>query len=82
MPLLTAGALRQLASSCLDAAVPQTGPLPGAYHRRALPVLERRLRSGELALAAALDELDTATIELDPALLVNVNSQEELAGLT
>ncbi len=82
MPLLTAGALRQLASSCLDAAVPQTGPLPGAYHRRALPVLERRLRFGELALAAALDELDTATIELDPALLVNVNSQEALAGLT
>jgi len=82
MPLLTAGALRQLASSCLDAAVPQTGPLPGAYHRRALPVLERRLRSRRLALAAALDELHTATIELDPALLVNVNSQEELARLT
>ena len=58
------------------------GPLPGAYHRRALPVLERRLQSGELALAAALDELDTATIELDPALLVNVNSEEELARLT
>ena len=53
MPLLTSGALRQLASSCVDAAVPQTGPLPGAYHRRALPVLERRLRSGELALAAS-----------------------------
>jgi molybdopterin-guanine dinucleotide biosynthesis protein A len=82
MPLLTAGALRQLASSCMDAAVPQTGPLPGAYHRRALPVLERRLQSGELALAGALDALDTATVELDPALLVNVNSQEELAGLT
>ena len=46
MPLLTAGALRQLASACRDAAVPQTGPLPGAYHRRALPVLERRLESG------------------------------------
>ena len=83
MPLLTAGALRQLASSCLDAAVPQTGPLPGAYHRRALPVARAAAPSpGELALAAALDELDTATIELDPALLVNVNSQEELAGLT
>ena len=82
MPLLTAGALRELASSCIDAAVPQTGPLPSAYHRRALPVLERRLQSGELVLAAALDELDTATIELDPALLVNVNSEEELARLT
>jgi molybdopterin-guanine dinucleotide biosynthesis protein A len=82
MPLLTAGALRQLASFCSGATVPQTGPLPGAYHRRALPVLERRLRCGELALAAALDELDTATIQLEPALLVNVNSQEELARLT
>jgi molybdopterin-guanine dinucleotide biosynthesis protein A len=82
MPLLSAGALRQLASACSDAAVPQTGPLPGAYHRRALPLLERRLRSGKLALAAALDDLDTATIQLDPALLVNVNSQEELARLT
>jgi molybdopterin-guanine dinucleotide biosynthesis protein A len=82
MPLLTAGALRQLASACRDAAVPQTGPLPGAYHRRALSVLERRLDVGALRLAAALDDLDTATVALDPALLVNVNSQEELARLT
>lgn len=82
MPLLTAEALRELASGCRDAAVPQTGPLPGAYHRRALPVLERRLHAGELALSAALEHLDAATIRLDPALLVNVNSQEELARLT
>ena len=32
-------------------------------------------RDGELALSAALDELDTATVELDPQLLVNVNTR-------
>src|SRR5262245_30373890 len=42
-PALTVDALHRLAAACRDAAVPQTGPLPGAYHRRALPVLERRL---------------------------------------
>lgn len=82
MPLLTADVLRRLASACRDASVPQTGPLPGAYHRRALPVLERRLEAGDLTLAAALGELDTVTVELDPELLVNVNSQEDLARLT
>jgi molybdopterin-guanine dinucleotide biosynthesis protein A len=82
MPLLTAAVLATLASACRDAAVPQTGPLPGAYRRRALPVLEQRLHAGELALAGALDDLDAATVELDPALLMNVNSQEELARLT
>jgi molybdopterin-guanine dinucleotide biosynthesis protein A len=82
MPRLTPAALRRLAEACRDAAVPQTGPLPGAYHRRGLPVLARRLAAGELTLAAALDELDTATVEVDPELLANVNTQDELAGLT
>jgi molybdopterin-guanine dinucleotide biosynthesis protein A len=81
-PLMTGDALRELADACLDAAVPSTGPLPGAYRRRALPVLERRIASGELALAAALEELETAIAELDPKLLVNVNSPEALAALT
>src|SRR5438034_10785546 len=35
--------LRELADKCLDAAVPQTGPLPGAYLKSALPVLEAHL---------------------------------------
>jgi molybdopterin-guanine dinucleotide biosynthesis protein A len=82
MPLLTTPALRQLVAACRDAAIPQTGPLPGAYRRSALPVLERRLAQGELTLAEALDELDAATVELDPRLLVNVNTQDELAELT
>jgi molybdopterin-guanine dinucleotide biosynthesis protein A len=82
MPLLTGEMLRRLAAACRDASVPQTGPLPGAYHRRALPALERRLEAGDLTLAAALGELATVTVELDPELLVNVNSQEDLARLT
>ena len=82
MPLMTSEALRVLAGACRDAAVPRTGPLPGAYRRRALSVLERRLDAGELVLAAALDELDTALVELDPAQLTNVNTRSDLAGLT
>jgi molybdopterin-guanine dinucleotide biosynthesis protein A len=82
MPLLRAEALRELAAACRDAAVPPTGPLPGAFRKSALSVLERRLLEGKLTLAAALDELETATVELDPAQLVNVNAQEDLARLT
>jgi molybdopterin-guanine dinucleotide biosynthesis protein A len=82
MPLLTPASLRQLAEACRDAAVPTTGPLPGAYRTRALPVLERRLNAGELALRDALEELDAETVELDPELLVNVNTQADLARLT
>jgi molybdopterin-guanine dinucleotide biosynthesis protein A len=44
-------------------------------------VLERRLEAGELALRDALVELDTVTVDVDPALLVNVNAPEELAAL-
>jgi molybdopterin-guanine dinucleotide biosynthesis protein A len=79
LPLVTDDALEALASACSgDAAVPQTGPLPGAYRRSALPVLERRLRTGELALAAALDELETRVVRLDPVVLANVNHPQDL----
>jgi molybdenum cofactor guanylyltransferase len=79
LPLVTDAALQVLASACTgDAAVPQTGPLPGAYRRSALPILERRLRAGELALAAALDELETCVVEVDPSALVNVNYPKDL----
>ena len=78
-PALTADALRALAAVCRDAAVPQTGPLPGAYRRRSLPVLERRLADGELRLRDALAELDAAEVELPAELLANVNRPGELA---
>jgi molybdopterin-guanine dinucleotide biosynthesis protein A len=80
-PLLTAAALRELGDACADAAVPATGPLPGAYGKGALPVLERRLEAGELSLRGALAELETVTVPLDSALLANVNAPEELAAL-
>ena len=81
MPLLTPALLLELADACADSAVPQTGPLPGAYSKRALPVLERRLAEGRFALREALDELDTKRLELNDSLLVNVNTKDELRRL-
>jgi len=73
-PTLTRDALLQLACECRDAAVPRTGPLPGAYRRSALPVLERRLAAGELRLRDALAELDVAVVDLPEVVLANVNA--------
>jgi molybdopterin-guanine dinucleotide biosynthesis protein A len=77
-PLVGELELRALTAACRDAAVPQTGPLPGAYRRSAMSVLERRLAAGELALRDALKELETAVVELDEIRLVKVNTPEEL----
>ncbi len=81
VPAITADALHALASACRDAAVPQTGPLPGAYRRSALPALERALAEGRLALHAVLEELDVATVPLDEAVLTNVNTPDDLRRL-
>jgi nicotine blue oxidoreductase len=79
-PLITADALRGLAGGCgdCDVAVPQTGPLPGAYRKRALAALE----SGELSIRRAIEPLDVVVVELDPALLVNVNTPDDLRGIS
>jgi molybdopterin-guanine dinucleotide biosynthesis protein A len=78
-PRITAQALLTLADGCrnADAAVPQTGPLPGAYRKQALPALE----SGERSIRRALAHLDVAVVELDPALLLNVNRPQDLRRL-
>lgn len=81
VPGLCAEHLLALAAQCTDAAVPQTGPLPGAYRRTALPVLERRLAAGSLTLREALEELDARTVELEPAALLNVNTPADLQRL-
>jgi molybdopterin-guanine dinucleotide biosynthesis protein A len=81
VPFATDELVRKLGEACREAAVPPSGPLPGAYSRAALPVLERRLAARELALRDALAELDAVTVELDPAQLVNVNAPDELAAL-
>ena len=80
MPLVAAELLRTLADAVEghDAAVPQTGPLPGAYRRTVLPVLERRIASGDFALHAALGELRTRVLQLDEAALRNVNEPGDL----
>jgi molybdopterin-guanine dinucleotide biosynthesis protein A len=81
-PRIEPETLRRLADACTaDAAVAQTGPLPGAYRRSALPALEQALAGGDLALHRALARLDTVRIEVDPAQLVNVNTPAQLAAL-
>lgn len=77
-PAMTPEALRALGDACTGAAVPQVGSLPGAYAKSALPVFERQLERGELALHAALAELDVQTVELDPAVLRDVDLPGDL----
>jgi len=81
VPLVGEQELRRLAAACREAAVPQTGPLPGAYRRSALPVLERRLQAGELALYRAVEELDVVRVPIEEELLTNVNTPEDLRAL-
>jgi molybdopterin-guanine dinucleotide biosynthesis protein A len=73
--------LRDLGNACRDAAVTQTGPLPGAWAKSALPLLERRLLSGELSLHGAYAELDVARLLVDESLLADADTPEELARL-
>ena len=82
-PLVDAAVLHRLAGACAgaDAAVPQTGPLPGSYRRTALPALQRRLAAERLSLRDALRDLDTRTIALDVSRLVNVNTVDDLQSL-
>jgi len=82
-PLVTVELLHTLADACAgaDAAVPQTGPLPGAYRKTALPALQRRLAAERLSLREALAELDARTVDLEEALLANVNARADLECL-
>jgi molybdopterin-guanine dinucleotide biosynthesis protein A len=81
MPLVSAELLRRLADEVEghDVAVPPTGPLPGAYRKSALPVLEARLAAGELALYRALEELSVRVVETEEEELRNVNTPADLA---
>lgn len=77
MPLLTPAALLELAGACREAAVAQVGPLPCAVARRALPAFE----TGERRLRTVLAGLDTARVELEDGVLVNVNTRADLDTL-
>ena len=80
-PSITPALLRKLAAACADAAAPEASPLPAAFRRSALPVLERRLAEQRLALHEALDELRAVRLPVDEALLTNVNTPDELRRL-
>ena len=73
-PLVTPALLRRLGDAV---AVPQTGPLPGAYSKAMLSELERRLAVGELSLRG----VNRVVLELDAHLLANANTVEELLQL-
>jgi len=80
-PLVTPDLLASLADACADAAVPQTGPLPGAYRRSALSELERALVSRRLSIRDALTELRTVVVPCEETLLANVNTSADLQRL-
>jgi molybdenum cofactor guanylyltransferase len=77
-PFVTVEVLHSFGAACRDAAVTAGGPLPGAWARSALPVLERRVREGRLALVRAYDELDVATVDVAGELVADVDTPEAL----
>ncbi len=70
-PLVTTDLLRDLAEAV---AVPQTGPLPGAYTRQMLPELEARVQRGDLSLRG----VNPTVVEVEETLLLNTNTRTEL----
>ena len=75
LPLVTPGALSALGDA---GAVPgERIPLPGAYPRSLLPVLEARVAAEELSLRG----VNPATCELPEGLLVDVDTPDALARL-
>jgi molybdopterin-guanine dinucleotide biosynthesis protein A len=81
-PRVTPELLRALGEACHDAAVPQTGPLPGAWAKSALPLLEQRLAEGPLALYRTYGDLDVVEVEVDPALVADVDTPDDLPQLS
>jgi CTP:molybdopterin cytidylyltransferase MocA len=77
---MTPDAVRALGDACKDVAVPTSGPLPGAWAKSALPLLEERLANGPLALYRAYDELDVVTVALDPAVVADIDTPGDLTA--
>jgi molybdenum cofactor guanylyltransferase len=73
-PLVTPQLLRELGE---HAAVPQTGPLPGAYGKGDLPELDRRLAARDYTLRG----VNPRVREVDVALLTDVDSPDALSAL-
>ncbi len=68
---ITAEVLRALGEAV---AVPQTGPLPGAYSTSTLPLLEERVARGQLSLRG----VNPIVLHVDEALLADVDTPGEL----
>jgi molybdopterin-guanine dinucleotide biosynthesis protein A len=80
-PLVTPVVLRTLDEACEVAAAPAASPLPCALVKSALPVLIRRLTSGDLSLKDALAELDAKVVEIDAVLVSDADTPRELEAL-
>jgi molybdopterin-guanine dinucleotide biosynthesis protein A len=76
-PLMTVEALHVLADHCLDAAITEPGPLPGAYRKTAL----RAFDGNELSIRRVLAGLEVAVVPLAPEVLVNVNTPDDLGRI-
>ena len=74
-PLVTSGLLRELGEAV---AVPQTGPLPGAYEKEMLPELETRIARGELSLRG----VNQTVLQVDACLLRDVDVPADLATIS
>lgn len=74
-PLVSAGSLLRLGAAA-DAVTP-TGPLPGAFRRSTLPLLEHKLQRGDYSLR----DVAATVVELDPRELANVNTVDDLSRL-
>jgi molybdenum cofactor guanylyltransferase len=72
---VTAAVLRELGDAL---AVPQTGPLPGAYGKEMLPVLERRIHGGELSLRG----VNQSVVQVDAWLLRDVDVPADLPTMS
>lgn len=75
VPLVTAAVLRALGAA--QAVPSERIPLPGAYPRALLPVLERRAAGGNLSLRG----VNPTTLPVDDELLRDADTPAELAAL-
>ncbi len=74
-PCMTPALLKELGEAV---AVPQTGPLPGAYAKSMLPELEARVGRGELSLRG----VNLTVLEVDEGQLADVDVPADLAALS
>jgi molybdopterin-guanine dinucleotide biosynthesis protein A len=74
-PLMSIAAIRALGDAV---AVPQTGPLPGAYSKSMLRELEARVARGTLSLRG----VNSTVVEIDEALLADVDIPADLARIS